>query len=76
MFAVVTDDVRNFAQRPAQAAKDTASLIEESLERGWNKVKGIVEEVGSACRTDIMPNSEIFASRRRTGRRSYARAVG
>ena len=30
-FAVVADEVRSLAQRCAQAAKDTASLIEESL---------------------------------------------
>ncbi len=32
-FAVVADEVRNLAQRAAQAAKDTTSLIEESLAR-------------------------------------------
>ena len=32
-FAVVADEVRNLAQRSAQAAKDTASLIEESIAR-------------------------------------------
>ena len=32
-FAVVADEVRNLAQRCAQAAKDTAALIEESIAR-------------------------------------------
>lgn len=32
-FAVVTDEVRNLAQRCAQAAKDTADLIEDSIQR-------------------------------------------
>jgi len=32
-FAVVADEVRGLAQRCAQAAKDTAVLIEESIER-------------------------------------------
>jgi methyl-accepting chemotaxis protein len=32
-FAVVADEVRNLAQRSAQAAKDTAGIIEESINK-------------------------------------------
>jgi methyl-accepting chemotaxis protein/methyl-accepting chemotaxis protein-1 (serine sensor receptor) len=46
-FAVVADEVRNLAQRAAQAAKDTASLIEESITKsGDGKAK--VDQVAAA----------------------------
>jgi methyl-accepting chemotaxis protein len=46
-FAVVADEVRNLAQRSAQAAKDTAVLIEESIARsGEGAVR--VEQVAAA----------------------------
>ena len=46
-FAVVAEEVRNLAQRSAQAAKDTAALIEESIGRSneGNTKLGKVEEV-------------------------------
>ena len=47
-FAVVADEVRNLAQRCAQAAKDTASLIEDSVAKsrdGRIKVDGIAEAI-------------------------------
>lgn len=47
-FAVVADEVRNLAQRCAQAAKDTADLIEESIQRsdgGRVKVGHVVASI-------------------------------
>ena len=48
-FAVVADEVRNLAQRCAQAAKDTASLIEESIMKS-NEGKAKVDQVAVAIR--------------------------
>lgn len=46
-FAVVADEVRNLAQRSAQAAKDTALLIDESIEKSRGG-KAKVDEVATA----------------------------
>ena len=43
-FAVVADEVRNLAQRSAQAAKDTAALIEESIAKS-NEGSGKLQQV-------------------------------
>jgi methyl-accepting chemotaxis protein/methyl-accepting chemotaxis protein-1 (serine sensor receptor) len=48
-FAVVADEVRNLAQRCAQAAKDTAALIEESIVKS-NDGKSKVDQVAVAIR--------------------------
>jgi methyl-accepting chemotaxis protein/methyl-accepting chemotaxis protein-1 (serine sensor receptor) len=48
-FAVVADEVRNLAQRSAQAAKDTASLIEDSILRS-NEGSAKLDEVARAIR--------------------------
>ena len=46
-FAVVADEVRNLAQRSAQAARDTAILIEESISRSQEGA-GKVGQVATA----------------------------
>ncbi len=49
-FAVVADEVRSLAQRCAQAAKDTADLIDESVQRS-GEGRSTVEIVAQATRT-------------------------
>ena len=49
-FAVVAEEVRSLAHRSAQAAKDTASLIDESIRRS-NEGAGKVGQVASAIGT-------------------------
>src|ERR687883_651375 len=49
-FAVVADEVRNLAQRSAQAARDTATLIEESIAKS-DAGKSRVDQVALAMRT-------------------------
>jgi methyl-accepting chemotaxis protein/methyl-accepting chemotaxis protein-1 (serine sensor receptor) len=46
-FAVVADEVRNLAQRSAQAARDTAGMIEESIARSHDGAVH-VEQVAQA----------------------------
>jgi methyl-accepting chemotaxis protein len=55
-FAVVADEVRNLAQRSAQAAKDTAELIEESIAKASN-ARQKVDEVAEGIRV-ITADSE------------------
>jgi methyl-accepting chemotaxis protein/methyl-accepting chemotaxis protein-1 (serine sensor receptor) len=57
-FAVVADEVRNLAQRAAQAAKDTSSLIEESITKsGDGKEK--VDQVAAAIQALTAESASI-----------------
>ena len=49
-FAVVADEVRNLSQRCAQAARDTASLIEESIANA-DSGKSKVDDVATSIRS-------------------------
>ncbi len=46
-FAVVAEEVRNLAQRSAQAAKDTALLIEDSIQKSGEGSRRLTEVAGS-----------------------------
>jgi len=58
-FAVVADEVRNLAQRSAVAAKDTAQLIEESINNA--KQGSEIANKANGSLTEIMDNSKKVA---------------
>jgi methyl-accepting chemotaxis protein/methyl-accepting chemotaxis protein-1 (serine sensor receptor) len=75
-FAVVADEVRNLAQRAAQAAKDTSSLIEESISTaadGKNKLGGVAESI--AVITDGAEKVKTLCAEVRTGSEEQARGI-
>jgi methyl-accepting chemotaxis protein/methyl-accepting chemotaxis protein-1 (serine sensor receptor) len=57
-FAVVADEVRNLAQRCAQAAKDTAALIEESIAKSSGG-KAKVDRVAEAIQNITAENAKV-----------------
>ena len=57
-FAVVADEVRNLAHRSAQAAKDTAGLIEESIAKS-TEGKLRVDQVAAAIRAITAESSKV-----------------
>jgi len=57
-FAVVADEVRNLAQRCAQAAKDTAALIEEPIAKS-NDGKVRVDQVAAAIQAITAESAKV-----------------
>lgn len=75
-FAVVADEVRNLAQRSAQAAKDTAGLIEDSIAKS-NEGRGKLEEVSTSVRslTDDAQKVKTLVDEVKLGSEEQARGI-
>ncbi|MFN7995630.1 MAG: methyl-accepting chemotaxis protein [Bryobacteraceae bacterium] len=75
-FAVVADEVRNLAQRCAQAAKDTATLIEEAI---GNSQRGqeTVEEVSNSIHvvTEEAAQVKVHVDAVNSGSQEQARGI-
>jgi hypothetical protein len=75
-FAVVAEEVRSLAQRSAEAAKNTATLIDESMGRsqsGVDKVKEVVRELTGL--TAIAADARSQMDGVRAGNEEQAQAV-
>jgi methyl-accepting chemotaxis protein len=82
-FAVVADEVRNLAQRSSQAAKDTAVLIEEAIQKtgdGSLRLEKVAHSIaaitGSTGRIrDLMDSVNASSQQQAAGFEQIARAV-
>jgi methyl-accepting chemotaxis protein/methyl-accepting chemotaxis protein-1 (serine sensor receptor) len=75
-FAVVAEEVRGLAQRSAQAAKDTASLIEESISRcndGNAKLDNVAATIGAI--TSSSAKVKVLAEEVFTGSEEQSRGL-
>ncbi len=75
-FAVVADEVRSLAQRSAQAAKETASLIEESIARSESGRTQVAEVTAAiAALTEQSAGVRVLVEEVHGGSREQHRAV-
>jgi len=75
-FAVVADEVRNLAQRSAQAAKDTAALIEESIatsNQGSTQLQKVADVVGSI--TEAATKVKVLVDEVNIGTKEQAKGI-
>lgn len=76
-FAVVADEVRSLARRSAEAARDTAPLIEESIAKsnaGGSKLEQVAIAIHSI--TESAAKVKILVDEVNLGSREQARGVG
>jgi methyl-accepting chemotaxis protein/methyl-accepting chemotaxis protein-1 (serine sensor receptor) len=82
-FAVVADEVRSLAQRSAQAARDTAILIEESIEKsqgGKSKVDSVAEAIRATVKAErqvklLVDEMNVGSQEQATGVEQISRAI-
>jgi len=83
-FAVVADEVRNLAHRSAQAARDTAALIEESIgkskegSRKLDQVAGSIQQITASASQvkTLVDEIEVGSQEQSRGIEQIAGAVG